>query len=270
MEPGVIGERKVAVRMIALFAALKEELSELRKRTNIEETVTRPNYIIDKGTYQNREVLLVQTGPGKERVQAAVQDVLEHYPVNTVVSLGFAGALTDEMKAGDVVLCSTLYATHDWTIRGIAEDEKHFSDSRLVSSLMANFNGSAPWLSQGSCVTSPNPVLYPETKLNLGKTFNAQAVDMESYWVATAASEKNLPFIAVRAVSDTTKERLLPLDNLMGKQGEIQFKQALKYILAHPQHLGKLVALYRNAKQAIKNMSIVVGRLITAYEAGKS
>ena len=97
--------------MIALLGALKQEISCLRKRMTVTETVSEDACTLFRGTWNGREILLGQTGMGKQRAQAATRHLVEHYPITMIISLGFAGALTDELRGGDVVLYSAVHCS---------------------------------------------------------------------------------------------------------------------------------------------------------------
>ena len=79
--------------MLAIVGALKEEMVDLQRRMSLEQTFAWWRCRIYRGNYAKRDVLLLQTGTGKERAEIATRFILEHYPVTALISLGFAGAL---------------------------------------------------------------------------------------------------------------------------------------------------------------------------------
>lgn len=107
----------------------------------------------------------------------------------------------------------------------------------------------------GSSVTSAQFALKPREKLELGKAFNADIVDMESYWVAKAAAEKRVPLICIRAVSDAVHESSLPFDLLLTPDGKLRQEETAIHILAHPHHLVRLLATYRNTRRARRSLT---------------
>ena len=215
-----------------------------------------------KGKYEKRDVLLLQTGIGRESAEIATKFILEHYPITTLLSLGFAGALTKKSKVGDIIICSTLHCANGLTQRGPKSGETYSSDASLVSLASHALEGTALRFSRGSSVTVTQLVSSPEAKRALGEAFGADIVEMESYWIARIAADRQVPFIAVRAISDSMQDSLLPFDQILTLNGEWQWKKAIPYFTSRPHHLTKLFTLYSNAQQARKSLTTVVNRLM--------
>jgi adenosylhomocysteine nucleosidase len=248
--------------MIALLGALKEEISCLRKRMTITETVSEGTFTLFCGTWQGREILLVQTGMGKQRAQAATRHLVERYPITTLVSLGFAGALADELRAGDVVLYSAVHC---------ADDASSQQGAYCVSD---DLPARATWTLEDEAVnifckpgvTVSHAVLLPEKKAELADAFDASVVDMESYWIAEIASEAQIPFVIIRSVSDTRREKLLPFDQMMDEDGNVLWRAAAGYFLRHPQHLAVVGHLYRNARVAQRSLAASIDSVVAELQ----
>jgi adenosylhomocysteine nucleosidase len=248
--------------MIALLAALEQEIANLRKLFTIEERFTWRDYEMFKGTYGEKAVLLVRTGLGKERAEIVTHFILEHYPVTTLISLGFAGALTEETKAGDVILCSSLYCSNGQHAP-VAENR---SDAGLVSLLSQTLKETAISFRQGSSVTVAEPVSTPEAKRALGRAYPSEIVDMEGYWVARIASASKTKFMAVRSVSDTVPDSVPNLSAVLDPTGRWHWKRAIPHFLFQPTNMVKLFTLYRNSQKAKKSLAIVVDQLLAVNE----
>ena len=115
---------------------------------------------------------------------------------------------------------------------------------------------------KGSSVTVANPVSEPKAKLALGKAFRAEVVDMESYWISRIAAVNRIPFLSVRAVSDTVRDTLPPFDQFLNS-GQWQWRRAILYFLTHPQQLVNLFCLYRNAQKASRSLTAFMDSFIT-------
>ena len=94
--------------MIGVFVATGMESAGLRKRLSVEERVRERGFVVERGKCAGVEVLLVQTGMGKARAQAAVAEVLSRWPLEAVVSLGLSGALVPRLRVGEIVLCAAV------------------------------------------------------------------------------------------------------------------------------------------------------------------
>ena len=185
-----------------MLAAMKEEVAGLKRHTVIEKAIAQNGYQVFQGKHGGKEVLLVQTGVGREKAEKAARYVLERFPVTALISFGFAGALTGELGIGDVIVCSTLCCGDGQS------DSTCQSDAGLLAQSSQVRGGQAR--RQGKSVTVAQPASQPEVKRALAQTFQADVVDMESYWIARIAGESRVPFLAVRVISDTLQEKFRP------------------------------------------------------------
>ncbi len=119
--------------MIVILGALKQENVDLRRQMIIEETLTERNFRIYKGKYKNKDVLLGQTGMGRENAEQATEFILEHYTTEALISIGFAGALVEDLKIGDIILSKTLYQGEEETKEGLEIQNPICSDANLIS-----------------------------------------------------------------------------------------------------------------------------------------
>ena len=248
--------------MIAVFGALKQEIACLRKRMRVEETVAGPTCRVFRGTYLGRELALVQSGMGKERAETATRFILERYPITSLVSLGFAGALDDTLSAGDVVLYSSVCcAQTEAALDAHTESSCRSDDGMLAMATQALASVAVDFVCGGG-VTVRQIVLSPEEKGELADTFDAYVVDMESYWIAKIATEREVPFVIIRSISDTKQETLLPFEQMMTEDGKVRWRAAASYFVCRPQHLAVVGRLYRNVRLAQKSLATSMDSLI--------
>jgi adenosylhomocysteine nucleosidase len=233
---------------------LREEVFGLRKQMGLVEILADPACRLYGGEYRGRDILLVQTGMGRQRAETATKLVLEHYTVDALISLGFAGALTEGLEVGDAVICATLHGAPG-SIQGATRPRSYSSDDDLLRLAAQALEGTVVRGRIGNGVTVPQLVRSPEERRELGRAFDADIVDMESYWIAQIASERQIPFVAVRTISDTWQDHLPPFDQMMTAEGGLKWKDVFSYFLRHPQHLVMLFNLSQNARRARKNLT---------------
>lgn len=255
--------------MIALLAALKEELSDLRRQMGMQEVLARPACRLYRGETHGRQVLLAQTGMGRERAEAATRLVLERYPVTTLISFGFAGALTSQLDAGDLVICSTLHCAAEPAGQA-TPPVAYRSDEGLVQAASQAAERAAVKFYVGSNVTVPQVASTPGQRQELAQAFQADTVDMESYWIARIAWDRQIPFLGLRAISDTPRDALPPFDQMVGAEGKLQWREAAAYFLGHPRRLALLPALARNARVARHSLTLVLVRLLPLSRDGET
>ncbi len=246
--------------MIGIFGALREEVAFLRKQMKPRYEIGRSNHSIVQGIYQGKELLVAQTGIGKESAEAATRFFLDNYPVTTLISLGFAGALNEELKGGDVVLCSALHCANVVGTEPISSTL--CTDERTVSLATLAMERGDVEFRLGVGVTVPQMVLEPEDKQSLWDAFDADIVDMESYWIAKIAMKRRIPFLVIRSVSDTRQERLLPFDQLLTADGRVQWRAAGAYFVRNARRLREIPRLCRNMRLAQRGLATSIDSLI--------
>jgi hypothetical protein len=86
---------------------------------------------------------------------------------------------------------------------------------------------------------------------------------MESYWIARVASDRQIPFIAIRSISDTSQHSVQPFDQILASDGKLLWKKAVLCFLLHPQYLMNVFTLFRNTRLAKRNLAAFVSHLVT-------
>jgi adenosylhomocysteine nucleosidase len=243
--------------LVALLAAMREEIVGVQHRIVLEEPPGRDGRRLFKGKYRNRDVILMQTGLGREKAEDATRFVLEHYPVSALVYFGFAGALSPELKPGDLILCRELQCADNLTA-----GDACFSDHDLLSCAIQAMGGQEGRSLLGSSVTVDRLVAEPEEKRKLGEAYGARVVDMEDYWVARVASARRTPFLAIRAVLDTLMDRLPPFVRFMNLDGRWLMKEASLHFMTHPRQLASLPRIVVNTRQATKSLTSCLETLV--------
>jgi hypothetical protein len=203
------------------------------------------------------QVLLLETGVGRERTEAALRwlfasPMLDNVPYRpkAVLSAGFAGGLQEEVKVGDVILATEIVD---------AEGERW----------PATWPGELPageWrpaLHPGRVLTMPNLVANPEEKHALGRRQEAVAVDMETAVVARRCAEKGVPFGCVRAISDDVHTALSPRLLALLSGGRVSAWRLVIGLLAAPRLTGELWRLAKRTRHAADQLGLALGELLT-------
>jgi adenosylhomocysteine nucleosidase len=255
------GSTTVPSGFVLILGAFAQEIDGLRRQLEIEEVITERNYDLYRGTYENTDILLVRTGMGRERVENATESILKNYPVTAIVSLGFAGGLNPESEIGDVVLCSTLYYANG-SDQTDPMPESYASDASLISLASGCLEDMEANCYIGSSVAVLELDCDLQEQQELAETFNADVIEMESYWVARIASARGIPFIAIRSISDRGND-VQPFDQILSSDGELLWKEAVVCFTIHPHYLLKVFNLYMQVRVAHRNLTACVLQLVT-------
>ena len=204
------------------------------------------------------QAVLAISGVGRVHAEAATRAILEQCQPSAVLSLGFAGGLVADQRAGDLVVARVLIpavtiSTDDPKPRvGDALD----TDRTLMDKALGVLATLGLRHRTGAFVTASRLVSRPEAKRQLGLEADALAVEMESFWIALACHERNVPFLAVRAIVDTA-ECPLPdflVTSALDAGSANRWQRGLPFIL-RPWSLPTLIRLGGSASRARKSLT---------------
>ena len=196
----------VMKKSIAILAAVSEEISGIKKAMTIVDRTRLDKTEIWTGAWRGNNIILVRTGVGRQKAKQATYQIIENFHPEAIISIGYAGALTKELRVGDLLIADCIL------------DEQN--DSRVFEvedSLNSEWLGLAKSISipgelkikVGKLITVNSVVHTPEAKQDLGKKFGADAVEMETIEIAMLAREKKIPFLSVRGISDAVDNELI-------------------------------------------------------------
>jgi adenosylhomocysteine nucleosidase len=149
--------------------------------------------------------------------------------LRALVSAGFCGALSPELRVGDLVAPDE--------VRDEASGESFAPDPEMLAA--------APG-ARGTLVSAVRLARTPADRARL----DGLAVDMESAALARASRAAGIPFLALRAVTDETRHRLPDFDGLMDAAGRLTPGAGLLYFLRHPRDVPALVRLGPAVREA--------------------
>lgn len=187
--------------MLVFVAAERRELDGLLVHLN---EVTKPDWPLDfvrVGRLNGRPVVLVANGPGPKLAGNAVDVVKQKQSMDGLISTGFCGGLEPSLQVCDI-----------------------FVATEVVGVAPARTPASPRSFKTGKLLSIDRVVSTAEEKTRLGKG-GAAAVEMEASAVAARAKTYEIPFYAVRVVTDTCEESF-PLDFNQVRSGDGRFSRA--------------------------------------------
>ncbi len=187
--------------MLVFVAAERRELEGLL--VHVDE-IAKPNWPLDfarTGRLNGTPVVMVANGPGPKLAGSAVDVVKENQSMDGLISIGFCGGLQPALGACDIF---------------VATEVMGFAPALLPTSQKS--------FKTGKLLSIDRVVSTAEEKAELGKQ-GADAVEMEAGAVAARARQHDVPFYAVRVVTDTFEERF-PLDFNQMRAADGRFSRA--------------------------------------------
>lgn len=186
------------------------------------------------------------SGMGAQAARTAAEG-LHQYGVTALVSFGVSGALSPDLKPGDLILPDAIYAGTPLPVNIAWRD-------RLQNLLPAEIT-----VRNGVLANSDVPLTSTKAKLDLAQATGACAVDMESAAIAAVAAAAGIPFIAVRVIIDPLQ--FSPPEALLGAvypDGGVNPIRLTALILKRSVHLTTLMQMGVGMRAARKTLSKVI------------
>jgi len=163
-------------------------------------------------------------GIGFEAARRASQAAVAIYRPQLLLSAGYAGALNQQLKLGQVF----------WP--RVVIDASDGSRTEAAS-------GQGALLSFSSVAGSGQ-------KTRLAAAYGAQAVDMEAAAVARTARTHGIPFAAVKAISDEASFEMPDMSRFVTRDGQFRFAALIASAVVRPWQWPAFFRLERNSTKA--------------------
>ena len=224
---------------IGIIAAMDEELKLLLEKLSqkTEEVCLGRTYY--SGHLGRHDVVLVRSGVGKVMSAMSVAILADHFAVDALINTGSAGALAPDLKIGDVVVADRL-AYHDvdltafgYTFGQMSEQPLYFESEKTFITAFEKVLEQFQIKSKVGLITSSDSFMAGKDRTDFVKEHfpEVEAVEMEGAAVAQAASAANLPFVVVRAMSDTAAhDANLTFDEFIVEAGKQSAQVLLKFL----------------------------------------
>jgi adenosylhomocysteine nucleosidase len=112
---------------------------------------------------------------------------------------------------------------------------------------------------KGTLLTVNQVISDSSTKQELGSSHQALAVDMETSSLIGHCIETNIPFISLRAISDTMEQSLVNTNSFVDGEGKISKIKAGWYAATHPHVIKNLISLRSQSQKATANLTESLG-----------
>lgn len=249
--------------MLALIAALPRELAGVVRELRSPQRHDLPAGRVTLGSLAGHTVVVGRCGVGEDRARRLADGLLQRYPVDALVSVGFAGALTGGLAAGDLVLACRLHRDGGPPVPPLDPD-------RELLERLAGRAAAAGWRARrGASVSAGRMVTAMSERARLAGRHGAMIVDMEGYGLAAECAAHGVPFASLRAVSDTVGDHHPALERAL-EEGTFHVGRAVQGFATHPRDLAKLPRLAANARRASRALAGFVLSAAPAATEGRA
>ncbi|PTL36139.1 hypothetical protein CLG94_05610 [Candidatus Methylomirabilis limnetica] len=253
---------------LAIFVATQAELRPIATALQPpSRSIYRSNSMIRVGI-EGRDLLLANTGVGPDNAEAAARHLFEEMPVTAALSLGVAGGLSPQLQTGDLIVGdrAILRRGSGQVLHGEkgSGSQSFPCDSGLQEAAITVIRRSGSRYYLGPILTVDRIVRTAEEKCLLAAESGAVALDMESAAIASAALAYSVPFLAIRGVLDPVHEDLaIDFDQFLGIEGEPNLPRLMRYLIAHPFTLPRLIGLGIRTKAVCARLGRLLHELST-------
>jgi len=234
-----------------VLAPLPEEIWALRKRlTGVEHIEEPPLQRVWRGHLQGSPTVLAVSGDGERNARRGVEAALETFRPARLLVIGVAGALTPELGVGDVIVARQVLQPDG--------EPREPSPELLARAVKAG-------VPAGTVLTASRLATTPREKTRLAAQPGVDApavVDLESAFYARAAEAAGVPWLVLRAVSDTATESLPAyLERCRDEGGAVRRGRVVVHALVRPWTIPALLRLGRRVNRCSESLAEVSLRL---------
>jgi nucleoside phosphorylase len=207
--------------MIAVTFALPSESSDFRRLLGA----------------RHEEVVIFHTGVGGRLCRQRLEPFLDSQPCDFLISSGFAGGVDPSLGAGHLFLA------------------ENFSDPDLLARARA-----ALICRVGKLATADRIVENPAERAQFARQHDADAVDMETEWIAQACAARKIPMLSLRVISDTTAAPFpAPPEVLFDLSRQRTNATVLaRYLLTHPIAIVRLLRFSRQIATVRRELGLAL------------
>lgn len=211
------------MKRIGIIFALKEELDETKRIFNDITEHTVYDLKIYECRHKNGICFLVESGMGKVNAARSTQILIDKMNVDCVLNVGVAGSVSKNINKCEIVIGDKL-VQHDYDLtllnyeKGLIPNVGKYVDSDKELVEIAKTIKMENKVIVG--VISSGDIFISDEKMGakINKKFGALCVEMEGAAVAQVCYLCKVPFLVIRAISDSPYE----------KDNHITFEEFLK------------------------------------------
>ena len=222
--------------LLYVFAATKTEADAVLRAADGKARICGDGGL--KAPIGPNEVLIATTGMGPRRARARAHDLLAKAQPEAVIVTGSCGSLTETLDEDCVVTytaCLSADATRSAPCSTVLADA-------MIRRLQSESLRCAPVVG----VTTERIATTTQEKLALARS-GASVVDMESYEVISAATQRGIASAVIRVVTDSLDRELPDFNRAVNPNGEVNPWAMLRIVVGSPILMAKLVGINRRA-----------------------
>ena len=225
---------------IGIIGAMDQEVKILKEKMSAPISWERAGVLFVSGTLGKHDVIVVRSGIGKVAASVTTSLLIQQYGVNMVINTGSAGGIGEGLQVGDVVFSEKL-AYFDVDVTGFGYEygqlpagmPLYFEASQyIIDEMKKAAQKTGQQVRSGLIVTGDSFVNSPEKIAEIKSHFpEALAGEMEGAAIAQTARQFNIPFLIVRAISDTADHQAtMSFDEFIDEAGKRSAEMVIEFL----------------------------------------
>lgn len=224
---------------IAIIAALPGELKQL-VNTGWRRVATKEKLASKWIGGSGQDVwIAVCAGMGADAARRAFVEAESEGSLDIVLSVGWAGALTNSLAEGGAYVASTVVDAQTGERFDLAGGER-----RLV-------------------LVSTARVAQQAEKRRLAETYTGSMVDMESAAIVRLAQMRGIPVCCIKAISDGVEEQIPDFNPHIDEHGQLKMLPFVVHVIGRPRYWRPLIRLGRASARGADVLASAVLTLLT-------
>jgi len=191
------------------MGAMPEEISPILEKLESYKTIEFAGNRYYETTYKGVELIIAYSKIGKVFSTLTATTMIEHFGADRLLFSGVAGAVSPMLRVGDLIVATKL-SQHDLDITAFGHPYGYVpegavfveADREMIEISKAVALEMGKKVQEGIIATGDQFVANEERKNWIGKTFGADALEMEGGSVAVVCDALGVPFFILRAISD--------------------------------------------------------------------
>lgn len=229
---------------IGIIGAMEEEIRYLKEVIQEQEVIHYHNFEFTTGKLGQHAVVLILSGIGKVNATISALLLKEKFNVDVMINTGSAGGIDPALEVGDIVIAHSL-VHHDVDVTGFGYEpgqmagmpNVYYPNTQLMRAAQEACREMAiePVIGQ---IASGDQFINSASKIaTIATTFpTVRAAEMESAAIAQTAYVLGVPFVIIRAISDSANEEAsMSFDQFILLAGKVSASLVTKLVESLPE-----------------------------------
>ena len=206
--------------MIGIIGAMDEEVAKVKEEMTDVTITTVAGMDFYEGKLSGRDAVVVRSGIGKVNAAVCTQVLIDHFGVDYIINTGCAWAIHPGLGIGDILI-STDAVQHDMDVSALGDPigtiprlaESYFKADEMLVKLAQEAAAETAETAEnyhvilGRVASGDKFIGTKEGKEHIKRYVQGDCAEMEGAAIAHACWLNRIPFVIIRAISDSADEQ---------------------------------------------------------------